>query len=436
MNILYLAHRIPYPPNKGDKLRAFRQLERLARSHRVWCACFVDTPSDRQYVDGLRDYCQDVIAIDVHALVASVIGLGGLLCGGTITERFYRNAEMDAALRSLTGRVAFDVAVAFSSGMAPYALAVPAGRRVLDLCDVDSLKWQDYAAATRPPIAWAYRTEGRRLARREVAWIDAFDATLLITPAEAGHLPPGADSSKIHVVGNGVHLPPLRRDRGHRPGPTVGFVGMMDYRPNVDAVEWFCCECWPAVRRRWPSATFRIVGRRPVRSVQRLADLPGVSVVGEVESVQQELARFDVSVAPMRIARGLQNKVLEAMAAALPVVLTTEAAEGIDGVSGQEFFIEDDPAAMASRVSGLLGDALRRWRVGRAARRYVDAAHAWERQLDRFEVLVTGTGCAKHAPKPVSMPADHLGRPIALPPAWVRDPSGTGTSTQTQSRGR
>ncbi len=436
MNILYLAHRIPYPPNKGDKLRAFRQLERLSRSHRVWCACFVDRPSDRQYLNALGEFCQNVIAIDVNVLPAKMAGLGHMLRGGTITERFYRNHEMGAALQSLAGNVDFDVVVAFSSGMAAYALALPTRRRVLDLCDVDSLKWKDYARSTGPPATWAYRTEGRRLARKEVEWIDAFDATLLITAAEARHLSADADMSKVRVIGNGVHLPPLRRDRS--PGrSTVGFVGMMDYLPNVDAVEWFCRECWPAVSQQCPSAVFRIVGRRPVRRVQKLSDIPGVHVVGEVQSVQEELARFDVSVAPMRIARGLQNKVLEAMAAALPVVLSPEAAEGIDGTPGRDFFIETDPTALASRVTRLLQNASVRCRVGRAARRYVDNRHAWDGQLDLFELLVTKTARTMSAAEPLSMPTDRFGHPITLSPTRVQDTSGElGPPTPTNSHVR
>jgi sugar transferase (PEP-CTERM/EpsH1 system associated) len=389
MNILYLAHRIPYPPNKGDKIRAFRQIERLARNHRVWCACFVDSPGDLQYIDSLSAYCEDVAAVRLNRARAAIRGLGGMIRGGTVTETFHKADTMTAAVHRWTTAVKFDAVVAFSSGMAPYAFLVPAARRVLDLCDLDSRKWLDYSAASRGPARWLYRMEGTRLAAREREWLDVFDATVLITEAEAAALRNTSSQHKLHIVGNGVVLPDVTTGCQNAANPTVGFVGVMDYRPNVDAVQWFVTECWPRIREAHPQAIFRIVGRTPARRVRRLVHVPGVQVVGEVDDVQTELRRFDVSVAPMRIARGLQNKVLEAMAAAKAVVLTRQAAEGISGGDGREYLIADCPGEIASGVSRLLGDEAERHRIGLAARRFVAINHCWERELARFELIVT-----------------------------------------------
>ncbi|UCC29253.1 MAG: TIGR03087 family PEP-CTERM/XrtA system glycosyltransferase [Phycisphaerales bacterium] len=410
MNILYLAHRIPYPPNKGDKLRSFRQLEYLARRHRVWCACFVDKRSDEQFINALRASCQDVAAIRLNHTRSTMGGLFGLLCGGTVTGSFYDHSAMDAALRRWCESVKFHAVAAFSSSMAHYALQVPARRRVLDLCDLDSQKWLEYAAASRGPARWLYNTEGRRLARNERAWVNAFDATLLITEAEAAALDGAARPGKLHIVGNGVPLPELGDPQGGAAGvsapqqpvsgakgahefsrpPTVGFVGVMDYRPNVDAVCWFASQCWLDIRALYPEAVFRIVGRSPVRRIRRLATIPGVEVVGGVEDVAEEVRRFDVSVAPMRIARGLQNKVLEAMAAAKPVVLTSKAATGIAGRHAQEFVVADRPSDIVQSVVWLLTDRAERERLGRAARRFVAVHHCWEEALRMFELIVTG----------------------------------------------
>ncbi|MCH7704795.1 MAG: hypothetical protein IIB61_06765, partial [Planctomycetes bacterium] len=151
MNILYLAHRIPYPPNKGDKLRALRQIEWLARRHRVWCACFVDDPADRKYATELARRCHAVAAIPLNRALAKARGLAGLAVGTTITESFYRHGGMTDRIAKWHRAVGFDTVVAFSSSMASYALSIPGVRRVLDMCDLDSRKWADYAGASRGP---------------------------------------------------------------------------------------------------------------------------------------------------------------------------------------------------------------------------------------------------------------------------------------------
>jgi len=438
MKILYLAHRIPYPPNKGDKLRAYRQIEHLAKSHDVWCACFIDNPRDGRYVRPLRDICRGVVAVPLPRKSAMLRGLAGLARGKTVTESFYQSAKMQEALAHWSVRVDFDIVVAFSSGVAPHALSVPARRHVLDLCDLDSRKWQDYAAESRAPLKWLYALEGRRLARREVEWIEQFDASILITEAEATSLERMASQGRLHIVGNGVDIPPVpdsshtrpnipqapvdssarergthqspKRKRGDKrttpensdpkgrnSDPVVGFVGVMDYKPNVDAVVWFVRHCWPGIRRVHPRATFRIVGRNPLRTVSRFKKSPGVRVVGEVESVQRELQRFDVSVAPLQIARGLQNKVLEAMAHAKPVVLTSGAAEGIDAANGEHFHIADSPTDTIQTVNRLLADPEERKTVGQAARSFVATNHDWRRELLKFEQITTGVMASRQS---------------------------------------
>ena len=415
MKILYLAHRIPYPPNKGDKLRGFRQLEYLAANHEVTCACFIDDPRDMPYVEPLRRWCREVVAIRLNRKRALLRGLFGLGRGRSLTESFYDHPPMRAALAKLSRTTEFDCVLAFSSGMAPYALAVPATRRVLDLCDLDSRKWLDYANESRAPLKWLYATEARRLSEKEIEWIHRFDASILITKAEARHLNGAVLPAKLHVVGNGVHLPdPIdattistatvwERSAGTRPSrscrqtkrrgddaPIVGFVGVMDYKPNVDAVLWFVRHCWLAIRNVHPRAVFRIIGRSPTKKILRLARLSGIQIVGEVESVYDVLSSVDVSVAPLRIARGLQNKVLEAMAAANPVVLTSGAAQGIDAVDGEHFLIADTPEATIRAVNRLLADPEERNAIGYAARCFVGTNHCWEHELTKLEQIATG----------------------------------------------
>jgi len=401
MNLLYLAHRIPFPPDKGDKLRAFRQIEHLARNHTVWCACFVDDPLDQRHVAAFSQQVHKLATIPLNRLWSITKGLAGLLAGHTVTECFYRNAAMKALLRRWSDSVRFDAIIAFSSGMAPHALHVTAPRRVLDLCDLDSEKWKNYANYASPPMRWLYRLEGQRLAAAERRWTSRFDAVTLVTEAEAAPFRAALDRvgsvrSKVHVIGNGVALPPpssppLPRE-GPREGSTIGFVGVMNYRPNVDAVCWFVDQCWPRIRARWPLAVFRIVGRSPSKAVRKLARVAGVEVVGAVEDVLNELRNFDVSVAPLRIARGIQNKVLEAMAAAKPVVLSPCAAEGTRGRNDEHFLIATTPDEWIAAVSRLLESPNDRIRIGQQARRFVAEHHRWEVELRKLETIVTDDG--------------------------------------------
>lgn len=415
MNILYLAHRIPYPPNKGDKIRSFRQLEHLAKHHRVWCACFVDRPDDFRYVEKLREYCEDVIAIRLRRIPAMCRGVLGLIRGITVTESFYRSREMLRALHGWIASTRFDVVVAFSSSMASFALDVPAKRRVLDFCDLDSGKWQDYAGSRKGLLRRFYYAEGVRLARREVQWLDSFDATMVITEHEAEPLLNATGADRLHVIRNGVTLDQKTEGASYRDitAHVVGFIGVMDYTPNVDAVVWFVKHCWPGVRAVVPDAVFRIVGRSPVAAVRRLEREEGVYVVGEVPDVSTELDQFAVSVAPLKIARGLQNKVLEAMAAGRAVVLSSGAAEGIAAQDRTHFFISDRPERFVGDVVSLLGDPSERARLGHAARRFVETHHRWDDVLREFELAVTGVSDPRREPSHSVTSARTADRPRA-----------------------
>ena len=410
MNILYLAHRIPYPPDKGDKIRSFHQIEHLARRHSVWCACFVDSPDDFDYVPALRSICRDVIAIPLRRGLSMLRGGMGVVRGRTLTESIYDDNNMRKALAQLGSTVHFDSVVAFSSGMASHALDVQTNRRVLDLCDLDSRKWLDYAGASYGPLRALYRTEGTRLARLEEQWATLFHATILISETEAAPLVQRVGPTRVHIVGNGVKVRTVLC-HGANQHPTIGFVGMMNYRPNVDAVCWFARHCWSEIRSVFPAAEFRIIGRSPTRKVRSLHAIPGVNVVGAVDDTSTELQHMDVSVAPMRIARGLQNKVLEAMAASVPVVLTSAAADGIAGRHQRDFVIADSPTAINRSVLELLRDKSRRLRMGDAARQFVARHHRWEDALRDFELIVTGSvERSRHSNSalPSGSHADHL----------------------------
>ncbi|MCB9851006.1 MAG: TIGR03087 family PEP-CTERM/XrtA system glycosyltransferase [Phycisphaerales bacterium] len=407
MNILYLTHRIPYPPNKGDKIRTYNTLRYLAERHDVWCACFVDDPSDMQYVSDLRAMCREVIAIPLPRLQAKARALLALFVDESASEGFYQNHEMATRLRELSRSVRFDAALFFSSSMGQYADCVRARRLVLDFCDLDSRKWADLAKRSNPLRSWVYRAEARMLAARERELFDRFDASILISDTEAADWNV-RNRDKLHIIGNGVALPELPRDRRYDSN-IVGFVGDLRYPPNEDAVRWFAGEVWPRVRDANSSAQFHIVGRGPSRGVRRLDGQNGIRVIGEVPEVLPHWLSFQVAVAPLRIARGIQNKVLEAMAAALPVVATPQASAGIWARDGWHLEITGDSMEMAQRIQQLLNEPRACKHIGTAARRHMELNYGWSRQLEPLGATLcensigVATGRALMEPPPVAV---------------------------------
>ena len=393
--ILFLSPRVPFPPNKGDKIRSFHQIDYLAARHYVYCACFVDDERDATHIETVRRWCQDVIAIPWKKPAALWRATAAWVQGRSLTCAAYERPAMRAALAAWADKHSFDVVTAYSSSMAAYALDVPAGRRVLDLCDADSQKWIDYAEESRGPLRWAYRREGMRLREFELFCTARFDATLVITERERAILDPVGADERLHVVSNGVAVPRERSRLASMSGPVIVFVGAMNYRPNVDAVTWFVREVWPIVRRRQPLARFLVVGRDPTASVRRLASAKGVEVLGDVADVSPFLQLARVVVAPLRIARGLQNKVLEAMAMGRPVVTSSAAASCMTAEPGRELIVADLKEDFAQKVVQLLTDDRLCDRVASAGCRRIQRDYDWSRNLREYERIVLGETALK-----------------------------------------
>ncbi|HQZ01393.1 MAG TPA: TIGR03087 family PEP-CTERM/XrtA system glycosyltransferase [Thauera sp.] len=392
--VLYLVHRIPYPPNKGDKVRSFNILRQLARTHRVFLGTFVDHPDDRQHVGKLSDWCEEVCAIELAPRTGRIKSLRGLLSGEALSLPYYRNAHLADWVRTTVAAQGIEQVVAFSGPMAQYLDAPGLRRRVIDFCDVDSAKWTQYAADRRWPMSWLYRREGERLLAFERQAAARSDASLFVTEAEAalftGAAPEAA--ARTRVMQNGVDaefFSPAHVLANPYPagGPVLLFTGAMDYWPNIDAVSWFTTEILPAIRARQPDVRFWIVGMNPAPAVQALAG-EGVVVTGTVPDVRPYLAHADVVVAPLRIARGIQNKVLEAMAMARPVVLSAAPAVGLAATSGRQCEIAADSAAFALAVIDLLEQPERCGPMGAAARECVLRGYSWPAHLAVLDRLL------------------------------------------------
>jgi sugar transferase (PEP-CTERM/EpsH1 system associated) len=392
--LLYLVHRIPYPPNKGDKVRSFNILRQLARTHRVYLGTFIDHPDDLRHIDPLRQWCADICARRLHPLRARLASLRGLLRGEALSLPYYRSRALSNWVQATTARQQIHTAVAFSGPMAQYLTAPGLTRRIIDFCDVDSAKWTQYAADHRWPLSWLYRREGTRLSAFERAAAAASQASLFVTAAEAAlftRSAPGLEP-RIHIMQNGVDAehftPALHLPDPYPPGgPVLAFTGAMDYWPNIDAVTWFAQEILPLIHRHQPAARFWIVGRAPTPAVRALAG-ERVIVTGDVPDVRPYIAHADVIEAPLRIARGIQNKVLEAMAMARPVVVAAAAASGLAARAGQECAIADSAETFAAATLQLLEAPPARATMGQLARAAVLERYGWSAHLAILERLL------------------------------------------------
>ena len=381
-DLLLLIHRIPYPPNKGDKIRSWHLLKHLAGQYRVHLATFVDDPDDWQHVPHVEAQCASSHFAALHPLRARVRSLGALAANRSLSLDYYRNAGLQRWVDDTMAAHKIERVLVFSSAMAQYAEKFPQARRVVDFCDVDSDKWRQYADQKSWPMSWLYRHEARQLLAYERQVARDCDASLFVSQPEADlfrKLAPESDA-KIGFFNNGVDTDYFSPEPAHanpyQPGErALVFTGAMDYWPNVDAVQWFATDVFPQLRAAFPGLRFYIVGARPSPAVEALGKLDGVAVTGTVPDVRPYIAHAKVAVAPLRIARGIQNKVLEAMAMATPVVVSPQALEGIDAEPGTELVLADGAAAFVEAVSNLLSrqaDAM-----GRAARAKVERQYSW-----------------------------------------------------------
>jgi len=394
--LLFLAHRIPYPPDKGDKIRAYQMLRHLAGRHEVYLGTFVDDPRDWQHVDHVRSLCRDACFAPLPRKRLLARGALGLLRGAAVTQWGYRDRGLRTWVRDVMRTARPRAAFVFSSAMGQYAMeAKPRPERVaIDFVDVDSDKWAQYAGAARWPMSGLYRREARRLLAYDRRLAMAADASLLVSEAEAAlfaSLVPEA-RERVHAVPNGVDTAYFDPEAEIAPlalagRPALVFTGAMDYRPNADAVRWFADTVLPGLLARYPNLRFSIVGANPAAEVAALGRRQGVAVTGRVADVRPYLAAADAVVAPMRLARGIQNKVLEGMAMARPVITTPQGLEGLAARDGEHLLVASDAEGFASAVERALVSRVRH-RLGHAARRFVIEHHSWAASLARLDAVL------------------------------------------------
>ncbi len=386
--LLYLVHRLPYPPDKGDKVRSYHLLKHLLRQrHQVFLGTFVDDPGDAVHVPALRALCADLCTVRLQPRSAKVRSLAGLAHGEPLTLRYYDSPRLHEWVRQTVATQQIDAVLVFSSSMAQYTEGLGDLPILVDLVDVDSAKWTDYAANHAWPMSWLYRREGDRLLDYERAVVARASHSFLVTDREVelfSRLAPES-AGRVKALCNGVDAEFFAPMQG-RPSPFAAaelplvFTGAMDYWPNIDAVSWFAREVLPPLVRRWPALRLHIVGRSPTQAVRALAG-GAVSVSGTVPDVRPYLQHAAAVVAPLRLARGVQNKVLEAMAMARPVVCASACMEAIAAQPGEHLLAADTAEDYVAQLAPLLATPALAAELGAAGRRHVVEHFSWPARL-------------------------------------------------------
>jgi sugar transferase (PEP-CTERM/EpsH1 system associated) len=393
-NLLLLVHRLPYPPNKGDKVRSFHLLKHLLQTHRVFLGTFIDDPDDEQHLPTLRALCPDLHVQRIHPRRAKLASLRALFIGEPLTLAYYRNAALQRWVQDVAAEHTMQASVVFSSSMAPFAQALASAVPMLvDFVDVDSAKWTQYAPEHRWPLGWLYRREGCKLLAYERRVAAQARQSFFVTPNEVALFLSQAPEcqGRVQPLCNGVDAEFFQPSAVHAsPFPAsvlpIVFTGAMDYWPNIDGVAWFAQEMLPAARARWPQARFYIVGRSPSAAVRALS-APDVVVTGTVPDVRPYLQHAAAVVAPLRVARGIQNKILEAMAMAQAVITVNPCADAIGADASQGLLRAQTPAEFVDALHTRLSDPAASRALGDRARQFVLQGFSWQAHLaglDRF----------------------------------------------------
>jgi sugar transferase (PEP-CTERM/EpsH1 system associated) len=388
MKILFLTHRLPYAPNRGDRIRAFHLLREMSRFAEVSLLSLTHDADELSHRDRVP-FTREVTCLPVHRLRNMALAAARMPTSRPLTHSLLDAAGIHDALRDLIGRHSPDLVVAFCSGMARFAFEPPLEGRpfVLDMVDVDSLKWERLADASRGPLRWIYRREARTLRAFEKTAATTARATLVVNERERTALTAIAPAARITVVPAGIELDAFRPPNPPTGDPIVIFCGVMSYAPNEMAVKWFASNVWPRVRAAVPGAKFKVVGAAPTTAVRNLgSEDASIEVAGTVPSVQPYLWSAAVSVAPIHLAQGIQTKVLEALAAGLPVVVTRAVALGLPDSVRPACPTADDAGPFADAVIDLLRrspDDRRRL----AASTSLEAL-AWDHQLRDLEPIL------------------------------------------------
>ncbi len=392
MKILFIVHRIPYPPNKGDKIRSFFILKHLAQKHEIYLTCLIDDKHDLQYVENLSKYCKGMEFSLINKTWANFRMLFNLLSGKSLSLAYFGSGKLHKKVKYWLKTINFDAIYVYSSGVAQYAINVKGIPKIMDYVDVDSDKWKQNAEYSKFPFNWIYHTESELLRKYEKLIVDNFEKYIFVTERDKNLFKSFIVDKDAFIIPNGVNLEYFSKNADFEDdvslsdsGNKIVFTGAMDYFANIDAAEYFYKKIMPLIKENFK---FLIVGSNPTKKLKKLSDGKAVIVTGRVKDIRPYLKCSQVYVAPLRISRGVQNKVLEAMSFGLPVVTTSKVLDGIRARPGIDLLVEDDPKSFANAVTSLLSDKSLAEKIGQAGRKFVEQNYNWSISFEMLDQLI------------------------------------------------
>ena len=397
MRIFFICLRVPFPPDRGDKIATFNLVRHLSLTHEVHVFCLSDGAADDANVAALGDYARSVTAVPRSTIGEKFRGVKALLTGAPLSVAFVNEKQLHLAVKSQAARLPPDFIIAYSSNVAQFVTEFSSTPRIMYFSDLDSQKWLQYGERMAFPINWIYRRESRLLLEDERRTAKTFSHSVVCTLAEKRDFERLIPGAPVDVLPNGVDSERFRSRHIPKQAGTMIFTGVMNYFPNVDGVQWFSECVLPLIRERVPHATFMICGTSPTAAVRRLAKRPGVIVTGAVPDVRPYLDAAEICVVPLRIARGIQNKLLEGLAMGLPCISSRCSWGGTVIGEGDGILVADDPAEFAGHAIRLLQDAQYRELMGQKAREAVEEKYTWDDQLQRLDLIIQRMTGAKRS---------------------------------------
>jgi sugar transferase (PEP-CTERM/EpsH1 system associated) len=388
VRILIVCHRLPFPPTSGGKIRPFHILRHLSRAHEVTVASLAHSAAEAVEGRRLAEHCHDVIVERTFPLTRNLRAVARLPTPVPSTMGYFHSPRLARRIRDALAAAPFDLILVHSSSMAPYVLHAASVPKILDFGDMDSQKWLAYARFKPFPTSWGYYVEGRKLQRSETRLAAEFDYSTCTTLFEIETLASFGAARHLDWFPNGVDSEYFRPLGVPYDPDLICFTGRMNYYPNEQAMLDFCRDTLPVLRAVRPDLRLTIVGADPARRIRALAAIPGVTVTGTVPDVRPHLGRAALSVAPLRIARGTQNKILDSMAMAVPVVCSALAACGVDVVPGEHLLTADGPRDSADAILRLLDDRALRDELARAGRARVQSHHDWAASMRKLDAII------------------------------------------------
>ena len=388
MKILYVCHRFPFPPARGGKIRPFNMIKHLSQRHEVVVASLVRSQKEAEEGKGLASFCRDFIMSHVTAPAAWTRMIARLPTWSPSSMGYFHSPELGRQIHERLQRERFDLVFVHCSSVAPYVSRITTAPKILDFGDMDSQKWLEYRQFKPFPLSLGYWLEGCKMEVAEKALARCFDLCTCTTRAELETLRQFEVPVETDWFPNGVDAEYFCPTDVPYDPELIAFVGRMDYFPNQQAMLFFANEVLPRVQSKRPAAKLVIIGAEPSAEIRRLGQRPGITVTGTVPDVRDHVRRAAVSVAPLLIARGTQNKIIECMAMGVPVVTSPEASGGVDALPGEHLLVAHSPQEYAEKLLTVMSEPATRHRLAMSGRARVEDHHNWENSMAKLDRII------------------------------------------------